>query len=88
MDTEQTATNTTINKCLLKRTRDGERLLIEVTDKGQSVINAIIAKHRRRYLSLWAAPSRTDEERAFMGKFDRIIGKLKKRQRAVVGAWS
>ena len=72
----------------LKRTINGKRVLIEKTDKGQRVINAILAKHRSRYLSLWKAPSRTDEERAFMGKFERVLGKLKSRQTAVIGTWA
>ena len=72
---------------LLKRTLGNKRIIIEITDRRQDIINSIIAKHRSEYLRLWKAASVTESERLFMDKFDRIIGGLQSKQRNIVGTW-
>ena len=73
----------------LKRMIDGKRVIIEINDKRQNVINKLRLKYVSKYLKLC---HRSDiepdnllkKEWEFMNKYERVMGKLIAKQEKVI----
>lgn len=73
----------------LKRMIDGKRAIVEINDKRQNVINKLRSKYRSKFLKLWRRSNiepnnLLKKEWEFMEKYNRVITKLKDKQRKVI----
>jgi len=68
---------------------DGKRAIVEINNKHENLMSRIRSKHKSKFLKLWSRSNiepdnLSKEEWEFMHKFNRVIKKLKNRQRKVI----
>jgi hypothetical protein len=73
----------------VKRMIDSKRAIVELNNKHQDLIGRIRSKHRSKFLQLWSRSNVEPDnllrkEWEFMEKYNRVITKLKEKQRKVI----
>ena len=72
----------------IKRTRDGKRVLIGISQNAIDFSEKLLKKYQKTYLDLWKKESLSDTERELFDKIDRVLGKARRRERKIVGTWN
>jgi hypothetical protein len=71
----------------LKRMIDDKRVIVEINDKRQNVIDKLRSKYRSKFLKLWTLSNTgnlSKEDWKFMNKYERVMGKLIAKQSKVI----
>ena len=71
----------------IKRTRDGKRVLIGISQNAIDFSEKLLKKYQKTYLDLWKKDRLTDAERELFDKIGRVLGKARGRERKIIGTW-